>query len=276
MVILKVSLVLKQNKYDTITDHFSCSLVAENAEFLMLGYLALTGDISWAHPARSIVPLSAQMICRRGVVADWQIGKISTWLLLLVLLGVSLGPGYSPKFLSMSLTLQLRTVAIKPMFFGCMRGEAKQEGLVQCKVRFSLLSIPPNLTLKFDYKKTSFLYCLMKASWFQIPQIHSRPVWWVHASKTHKFKASCARTTVHNNPFLLATHNLWWSMSERKLKSTDEGICTKVAVIGFTWLPFPSVAWPPLAWFLQYASKILSEASFFPLHIHMCKPILLL
>ena len=90
----------------------------------MLGYLALTGDISWAHPARSIVPLSAQMICRRGVVADWQIGKISTGLLLLVLLGVSLGPGYSPKFLSMSLTLQLRTVAIKPMFFGCMRGES--------------------------------------------------------------------------------------------------------------------------------------------------------
>ena len=102
------------------------------------------------------------MICRRGVVADKQIGKISTGLLLLVLLGVSLDPGYSSKFLSISLTL--RTVAIKPMFFGCMRGEAKQEGLVQCKVRFSLLSIPPNLTLKFDYKKTSFLYCLMKAS----------------------------------------------------------------------------------------------------------------
>ena len=78
MVILKVSLVLKQNKYDIITDHFSCSLVAENAEFLMLGYLALTGDISWAHAARSIVPLSAQMICRRAVVTDWQIGKIST------------------------------------------------------------------------------------------------------------------------------------------------------------------------------------------------------
>ena len=122
MVILKVSLVLKQNKYDTITDHFSCSLVAENAEFLMLGYLALTGDISWAHPARSIVPLSAQMLCRRGVVADWQIGKISC-VVVIVLLDVSLGPGYSPKFLSMSLTLQLRTVAIKPMFFGCMRGE---------------------------------------------------------------------------------------------------------------------------------------------------------
>ena len=158
---------------------------------------------------------------------------------------------------------------------------AKQKGLVQCNVRFSLLYIPPNLTLKFDYKKTLFLYCLMKASWFQIPQIHSRPVWWVHASKTHKFKAFCAKTTVHNNPFILATHNLWWSMSERKLKSTDEGICTKVVVIGFTWLPFQSVAWPPLAWFLQYASKILAEASFFPLHyicghIHICKPILLL
>jgi len=152
----------------------------------------------------------------------------------------------------------------------------KQEESVQCNVRFSLLSIPPSLTLKFDYKKTLFLYCLMKASWFQIPQIHSRPVWWVHASKTHKFKAFCATTTVHNNSLILATHNLWWSMTERKLKSTDEGICTKVAVIGFTWLPFPSVAWPPLAWFLQYVSKILSEASFPLLHINITKPILLL
>ena len=74
MVILKVSLVLKQNKNDTITDHFSCSLV-ENAEFLMLGYLALTGDISWAHAARSIVPskcgddMSPSCCCR---LADWQ------------------------------------------------------------------------------------------------------------------------------------------------------------------------------------------------------------
>ena len=108
----------------------------------MLGYLALTGDISWAHPARSIVPLSAQMICRRGVVAVWQIGKISTWLLLLVLLGVSLGPGYSPKFLSMSLTLQLRTVAIKPMFFGCMRkgGKTERFGAMQCEVFPSIYS----------------------------------------------------------------------------------------------------------------------------------------
>ena len=75
MVILKVSLVLKQNKYDTITDHFSCSLVAENAEFLMLGYLALTGDISWAHAARLIVPSKCRdnmspSCCYR--LADWQ------------------------------------------------------------------------------------------------------------------------------------------------------------------------------------------------------------
>ena len=92
-----------------------------------------------------LFPLSAEIICRRAVVTDWQIGKISTGLLLLVLLGVSLGPGYSPKFLSMSLTLQLRTVAIKPMFFGCMRGEGHmcktgKVGAMQCEVFPSIYS----------------------------------------------------------------------------------------------------------------------------------------
>ena len=91
-----------------------------------------------------LFPLSAEMICRRAVVADWQIGKISTGLLLLVLLGVSLDPGYSPKFLSMSLTL--RTVAIKPMLFGCMRNICKtgRFGAMQCEVFPSILSTKYN------------------------------------------------------------------------------------------------------------------------------------
>ena len=100
-------------------------------------------------------------------------------------------------------------------------------------------------------------------------------VWWKHPdSKSYRytvgpFDECTLQRHTSSRPFVLrqqfiTIHNLWWSMSERELKSTDEGFCTKVAVIGFTWLPFPSVAWPPLAWFLQYASKILSEASFSP------------
>ena len=218
-----------------------------------------------------LFPLSAEMICRRAVVADWQIGKISTGLLILVLLGLSLDPDYSPKFLSY-LALHWGLLQLSRCFLAAWRGGGiyvKQEELVQCEVLF--LSILPNLpTTKFDYKKTLFLYCLMKASWFQILQIHSRPVWWVHASKTHKFKAFCTTTTVHNNPQLVMIYE-----RERAQKYRWGNLYKS----GGHWFHLVAISigrltTPGLVFAVRFENSFRSI--FFPIHIHICKPTLLL